>query len=579
MKNLIFLLLFGLILLSFPDAFSQQTIGDIVLPKLERELQDTANNIPGKAVILVYSDTHWSGIASGDDLGMSSKEGSGDARFAVSCEAGFAALAQGNMQKGTERGYLAVAIIQYGKLLSIESTNAAFGLANAAAECIPMPKPAPVQDPITVSPPPTEKSMPPASERQQGGDLGQMLPPEKIGVLSQRTVGNVVLPKLERDLQDTANNIPGKAVILVYSDTHWSGIASGDDLGMSSKEGSGDARFAVSCEAGFSALAQGNMQKGTERGYLAVAIIQYGELLAIESTDAAFGIAHAVAECLPVPKPAPVQDLITVNPPPTEKSMPPAGKQQQDAVVAKIGRDLQDTANNIPGKAVILVYSDTHWSGIASGDDLGMSSKEGSGDARFAVSCEAGFAALAQGNMQKGTERGYLTVVIIQYGELLAIESTDAAFGIAHAAAECIPMPKPAPERGGGCLVATAAHGSEMALQVQQLRELRDNRLLQTESGRMFMESFNGFYYSFSPAVADYEMKNPMFRELVRITITPMISSLSLLDRVDMDSEAQVLGYGIGLILLNAGVYVVAPAVAIKKLYKPLSSNKRLHFS
>ena len=121
---------------------------------------------------------------------------------------------------------------------------------------------------------------------------------------------------------------------------------------------------------------------------------------------------------------------------------------------------------------------------------------------------------------------------------------------------------------GGGCLIATATFGSELAPQVQQLRELRDNKLLQTESGTSFMNTFNDFYYSFSPTIADYERENPIFREVVRLAITPMISSLSILNYVDMDSEAKVLGYGISLILLNIGMYLVAPLVVIKKFRK-----------
>ncbi len=44
---------------------------------------------------------------------------------------------------------------------------------------------------------------------------------------------------------------------------------------------------------------------------------------------------------------------------------------------------------------------------------------------------------------------------------------------------------------GGGCLIATATYGSEMSHEVQQLRELRDNQLLNTESGKQFMGMFN----------------------------------------------------------------------------------------
>ena len=80
----------------------------------------------------------------------------------------------------------------------------------------------------------------------------------------------------------------------------------------------------------------------------------------------------------------------------------------------------------------------------------------------------------------------------------------------------------------GGCLIATAAFGSELAPQVQQLRELRDNTVLQTESGSVFMTGFNQFYYSFSPVIADYERENPAFKEAVKLTLTPLLSSLTL---------------------------------------------------
>ena len=124
--------------------------------------------------------------------------------------------------------------------------------------------------------------------------------------------------------------------------------------------------------------------------------------------------------------------------------------------------------------------------------------------------------------------------------------------------------------KGGGCLIATATYGSEMAVEVQQLRELRDHTLLNTESGTQFMGMFNDIYYSFSPVIADYERENPLFKEAVKIAITPMISSLSVLNYVDMNSESEVLGYGISLILLNLGMYLGVPAVVIVGIRKTI---------
>ena len=100
-----------------------------------------------------------------------------------------------------------------------------------------------------------------------------------------------------------------------------------------------------------------------------------------------------------------------------------------------------------------------------------------------------------------------------------------------------------------------------MSQQVQQLRELRDNQLLQTESGKQFIGMFNQIYYSFSPTIADMEREHPMFKEAVKLAITPMISTLSLMENAE--SESEILGIGISVIALNLGMYLAVPAIVV----------------
>ncbi|WP_420545938.1 CFI-box-CTERM domain-containing protein [Nitrosopumilus sp.] len=125
-----------------------------------------------------------------------------------------------------------------------------------------------------------------------------------------------------------------------------------------------------------------------------------------------------------------------------------------------------------------------------------------------------------------------------------------------------------ASDNGGGCLIATAAFGTELSSPVQHLRELRDNSLLKTNSGIAFMSFFNTFYYYFSPPIADYQRENPLFNEIVKIMITPMISSLMLLDHVDMNSGNDVLTYGSGIIFLNLMMYFAVPVLSARQLCK-----------
>jgi hypothetical protein len=119
-------------------------------------------------------------------------------------------------------------------------------------------------------------------------------------------------------------------------------------------------------------------------------------------------------------------------------------------------------------------------------------------------------------------------------------------------------------EEGGGCLIATAAYGSEMSPQVQLLREIRDNQLMNTEAGSAFMSGFNEMYYSFSPTIADMERESPIFKEIVKLGLTPMLSTLAIMENAD--SESEVLGLGLSVIALNLGMYIALPAFGIIKV-------------
>lgn len=127
----------------------------------------------------------------------------------------------------------------------------------------------------------------------------------------------------------------------------------------------------------------------------------------------------------------------------------------------------------------------------------------------------------------------------------------------------------PNAENGGGCIIATAAYGSELAPRVQALREIRDGMLENSPQGAAFLELFNHAYYAVSPHVADHQRANPAFNGMVRAAITPLLATLEIMSWAD--SEQGILGHGILVILLNAGIYVAAPAAASVHLKRMLT--------
>jgi hypothetical protein len=246
--------------------------------------------------------------------------------------------------------------------------------------------------------------------------------------------------------------------------------------------------------------------------------------------------------------------------------------QLKQQIEKKIEAELR---SEIPeGKAKLLIFSDTQWSGALQASGFDYTEIVGQLDRSIIFGCEPSL--IREGvfgaKVQKTTEDGYLRIVAIQSQRIMAQESTEERLGEVTINGNCVSSFTTGPG-GGGCLIATATFGSELAPQVQQLRELRDSKLLQTNSGLTFMELFNQFYYSFSPTVADLERENPVFKEAVKLTITPLLTSLSLLNYVDMASELEVMGYGISLILLNVGMYFVAPVMVIAKIRSKKNKN------
>ena len=236
-------------------------------------------------------------------------------------------------------------------------------------------------------------------------------------------------------------------------------------------------------------------------------------------------------------------------------------QQIEKKITAELGSEIPE------GKAKLLIFSDTKWSGALQASGFDYTEIVGERDKSIIFGCESSI--IREGvfgaRFQKMTDEGYLKIVAIQNQKIMAQKSIEAQLGEIIINGNCVSSFSTGPG-GGGCLIATATFGSELAPQVQQLRELRDNTLLQTNSGSAFMESFNQFYYSFSPTIADWERQNPMFKETVRLTITPLLASLSILNYVDIDSESEMLGFGIGIILMNIGMYFVAPAMIIVKI-------------
>lgn len=76
---------------------------------------------------------------------------------------------------------------------------------------------------------------------------------------------------------------------------------------------------------------------------------------------------------------------------------------------------------------------------------------------------------------------------------------------------------------GSGCFIATAAYGSYLHPQVQQLRHFRDDYLLTNAPGRAFV----ALYYRCSPPLADFIARHTLLRSMTRLLLTPLVFAVA----------------------------------------------------
>jgi len=83
-------------------------------------------------------------------------------------------------------------------------------------------------------------------------------------------------------------------------------------------------------------------------------------------------------------------------------------------------------------------------------------------------------------------------------------------------------------EHHGGCLIVTATFGSPLASEVQLVRDYRDGTILQSYTGSQFFMGFNAWYYTFSPAVADYIATHPLVKSVMQVCLVPLLEIVLL---------------------------------------------------
>jgi hypothetical protein len=106
-----------------------------------------------------------------------------------------------------------------------------------------------------------------------------------------------------------------------------------------------------------------------------------------------------------------------------------------------------------------------------------------------------------------------------EYQNVAAMNGDDLDFAVA-AASEQLDGTGGVHTGSGGCFIATAAYGTPMAKELDRLRALRDQTLLVSPAGAVFVDT----YYRLSPPAAAWIADRPAMRAAARVLLAPVLN-------------------------------------------------------
>ncbi len=126
---------------------------------------------------------------------------------------------------------------------------------------------------------------------------------------------------------------------------------------------------------------------------------------------------------------------------------------------------------------------------------------------------------------------------------------------------------------GDGCIIATATYGGPYAPEVVFMRHVRDDLIGSNEAGRILVEGWNFFYYSWSPPVAYAISGSAQLRSLFTMLLMPLLGLMHVIAfeynclAMLNPQLASVVGF-LSAAILATLIYIILPLWALRKMMR-----------